>query len=133
MNIIFQIDGGRGKCVAATAVCMAIRAQYPKDKLIVVSGYPEVFLCNPYVDKALNFNNLSYFYEDHIEGQEIKTFLHDPYLATDFISRKGHLVKVWCEMNGIPYTGEQPRLFVNTREQTLFGNQLMSILGNPQK
>ncbi len=28
MNIIFQIDGGIGKSIAATAVCKAIKAQY---------------------------------------------------------------------------------------------------------
>ena len=41
MNIIFQIDGGIGKNIAATAVCKAIKAQYPKDKLIVITGYPQ--------------------------------------------------------------------------------------------
>jgi hypothetical protein len=40
-----QIDGGIGKSViAATAVCKAIKAQHPKDQLIVITGYPEVFL-----------------------------------------------------------------------------------------
>jgi len=101
MKIIFQIDGGLGKCIAATAVCKAIKAQYPKDKLYVISGYPDAFLCNPDVDKALNFSNLSYFYEDHIEGQDIKAFLHNPYLETGFISHQGHLIKIWCEMFGI--------------------------------
>jgi hypothetical protein len=47
MKIIFQIDGGIGKSIAGTAVCKAIKAQYPKDKLYVITGYPEVFLCNP--------------------------------------------------------------------------------------
>ena len=44
MNIIFQIDGGIGKSIAATAVCKAIKAQYPNDKLIVISGckYPVI-------------------------------------------------------------------------------------------
>jgi hypothetical protein len=62
VNIIFQIDGGIGKSIAATAVCKAIKKQHPNDKLLVLTGYPEVFLCNPYVDRAYSFNNLSYFY-----------------------------------------------------------------------
>jgi len=126
MKIIFQIDGGLGKCIAATAVCKAIKAQYPKDKLYVISGYPDAFLCNPDVDKALNFSNLSYFYEDHIEGQDIKAFLHNPYLETGFISHQGHLIKIWCEMFGIKYNGELPELFLTNREQTFFGNQFNS-------
>ena len=32
MKIIFQIDGGIGKSIAATAVCKAIKKQYPKSK-----------------------------------------------------------------------------------------------------
>lgn len=126
MNIIFQVDGGIGKSVAATAVCKAIKAQYPKDRLIVVTGYPEVFLCNPHVDKVLNFNNLNYFYQDYIEGQKIKAMLHNPYVETDFITENGHLIKVWCEMFGIKYNGELPELFINNREQTFFGKNFGS-------
>ncbi len=126
MKIIFQIDGGIGKSIAATAVCKAIKTQYPKDELIVITGYPEVFLCNPNVDKVFNFNNLSYFYQDYIEGQKIKACLHNPYLETDFIALNGHLIKVWCEMFDIKYNGEQPQLFINNREQTFYGNQFGS-------
>lgn len=126
MKIIFQIDGGIGKSVAATAVSKAIKAQYPNDELLVITGYPEVFLCNPYVDKVFNFNNLNYFYQDHIEGREVKIMSHNPYLETRFIMEQGHLIKVWCEMFGIQYNGEQPELFINHREQVFFGNQFAS-------
>jgi hypothetical protein len=126
MNIIFQIDGGIGKSVAATAVCKAIRAQYPDDKLIVITGYPEVFLCNPHVDKVFNHNNLQYFYQDYIEGKQVKMCLHNPYLDTNFITQNGHLNKVWCELFGIQYNGELPELFINNRELTFFGNQFNS-------
>jgi len=78
MKIIFQIDGGRGKCIVATAVCKAIKAQYPDDELIVVSGYPEVFLCNNNVDENLRFNELQYFWQRHIEHKEPKLMLHNP-------------------------------------------------------
>jgi uncharacterized phage-like protein YoqJ len=71
-NIIFQIDGGIGKSIMATAVCEAIKNQYPKDQLIVITSYPEVFLCNPHVDKCLSHNNLNYFYQDFIEGKKVK-------------------------------------------------------------
>jgi hypothetical protein len=126
MKIIFQIDGGIGKSIAATAVCKAIKAQYPKDQLIVITGYPEVFLCNNHVDKVLNFNNLNYFYQDNIQGQDVKMMLHNPYLETDFITENGHLVKVWCEMFDIKYNGELPELFINNREQSFFGKQFAS-------
>ncbi len=126
MKIIFQVDGGIGKSIAATAVCKAIKKQYPKDKLFVITGYPEVFLCNPNVDKVFNFNNLNYFYEDHIEGEKVKTLLHNPYLETDFINLNGHLIKVWCEMFGIKYNGEMPEMFLNNREQSFYGKHFTS-------
>ena len=123
MNIIFQIDGGMGKCIAATAVCKAIKEQYPKGKLFVISGYPAIFLCNPYVDRALQFGNLHYFYEEHVEGQEVKMMAHNPYVETSFVNLKGHLIQVWCEMFGLKHTGDGPKLFINNREQTFFANQ----------
>ena len=46
MNIIFQINGGLGKCIMATAVCAAIKKKYPKSNLIVISAYSDVFLNN---------------------------------------------------------------------------------------
>ena len=55
MNVIFQINGGIGKVVASTVVCKSIKAKYPDCKLIVVSGYPDVFLNNPNVDRALGY------------------------------------------------------------------------------
>ncbi len=126
MNIIFQIDGGIGKNVAATAVCKAIKKQYPKDTLIVITGYPEVFLCNPNVDKTFNHNDLRYFYQDYIEGKQVKMMLHNPYLETEFITLNGHLNKVWCEMFDVKYNGELPEVFLNNRELGFFGNQFRS-------
>jgi hypothetical protein len=126
MKIVFQIDGGIGKSVAATAVCKAIKKQHPKDELIVITGYPEVFLCNPHVNRVYDFNNMNYFYQDHVENQKIKALIHNPYVETDFIMGNGHLIKVWCEMFGIKYNGELPELFINNREETFFGNQFTS-------
>ena len=98
MNIVFQINGGIGKCVIATAVCEAIKKEYPKSKLIVISGYPDVFLNNPNVDRAFVFGGVSYFYEEYIEDKEFKIFAHDPCLQTEHVEQKEHLIKTWCEM-----------------------------------
>jgi len=63
MNIIFQIDGGLGKCIMSTAICKIIKENNPDSELIVVSGYPDVYLNNPSVDKAFAFGEEKYFYE----------------------------------------------------------------------
>lgn len=125
-TICFQIDGGIGKCVASTGVIKAIKSQYPDEKLIVISGYPEVFLNNPNVSKSLQFGNLSYFYTDNVENKDIKLFLHNPYLEVDYVQEKKHLIQTWCEMFGIKYNGEQPELFINQRELDFFQKKYAS-------
>jgi ADP-heptose:LPS heptosyltransferase len=125
-NIIFQIDGGIGKSIMATAVCEAIKKQYPKDKLIVISAYPQVFLCNPHVDKCLVHGNLAYFYQDYIEGKEVIAFLHNPYFETSYIERNKHLIETWCEMFKIEYNGEEPQLYLTQREIDYYSNQFNS-------
>lgn len=125
-NIIFQIDGGIGKSIMATAVCEAIKKQYPKDNLIVITAYPEVFVCNPNVDKCLPHNNLNYFYQDFIEGQKVKAFLHNPYHETSHIQQECHLIQTWCEMFGIKYNREMPKLYLSNREENFYATQYQS-------
>lgn len=125
-NIIFQIDGGIGKSIMATAVCEAIKKQYPKDNLIVISAYPEVFICNPNVDKCLSHNNLNYFYQDFIEGKKVKAFLHNPYFETSHIQQECHLIQTWCEMFGVKYNREVPKLYLSNREINFYTNQFQS-------
>jgi hypothetical protein len=126
MNIIFQINGGIGKCVIATAVCEAIKKQYPDSKLIVVSGYSDVFLNNPYVDRAYNFGGMSYFYEENIEDKEVLILAHDPYLTAEHIQYKEHLIETWCRIYNIEYNNEQPKIYLTDRERTFFGQKFSS-------
>lgn len=126
MNIVFQISGGIGKCVMATAVCEAIKKQYPQSKLVVVSGYSDVFLNNPFVDRAFNFGGFSYFYEEFIENKEFKIFAHDPYVQTEHIKQNEHLIKTWCEMFGVKYNGELPKIYLTEREVTFFKQKYAS-------
>lgn len=126
MKIIFQISGGIGKSVAATAVCKAIKKQYPKDEIIVFTGYPQVFINNPNVYRCFNPNNLQYFYTDYIEGKDFMPMLFEPYAAPDFLKYNGHLIKVWCEMNGVAYNGELPEIFLTHKEKTEFGSLIKS-------
>jgi hypothetical protein len=126
MNLIFVINGGLGKCIAATAVCSAIKKKYPDGDLIVVSGYPETFLNNPNVKKSFSFGAVSYFYEDYIENKEYKIFKHDPYDETDFVKEDKHLIEIWCEMLGLDYNGEFPEFFMTKREIDSFQKQVQT-------
>jgi hypothetical protein len=126
MNIVFQINGGIGKCVMATAVCEAIKKQYPDSKLIVVSGYADVFLNNPFVTRAFNFGGFSYFYEEYLENQEFKIMAHDPYLETRHVMQDEHLIETWCKLFGVKYNGEQPQIHLTDREKKFFENKFYS-------
>ncbi len=120
MKIVLQVSGGIGKSIAATAVCSAIKKHYKDSELIVISGYPDVLAPNPNVAMSLTHQNLNYFYPQHIEGRDTKLFLQDPYSEEDFIYQRGHLIKVWCEMYGVPYNGELPELYLTSKEKTQY-------------
>ena len=125
-NIIYQINGGIGKCVAATAVCEAIHKKYPDDNLIVISGYPDVFLNNPNVHRTFNFGGMSYFYDDFIDGKDVMVMVHDPYMETSYIRQDEHLIKTWCEMFDLEYNDEQPKIYLTSRETKFFENKFAS-------
>ena len=99
MNIIFQISGGIGKVVAATAVCKSIKVKYPDSKLIVISGYPDVFINNPNVYRSFAFGQQQYFHEEYIANKEFKLFAHDPYLVTEHLTCEEHLIVTWCKIH----------------------------------
>lgn len=126
MNIIFQVNGGIGKCVAATAICEVIKKKYPNSKLIVISGYSDVFLNNPYVERAYNFGGTSYFFEEYIENKEVLVFAHDPYLEINHIQHKEHLLQTWCKLFGLDYNGEQPKIYLTDRERKFYQNKYRS-------
>jgi hypothetical protein len=126
MNIIFQISGGIGKSIIATGFCKDIKKKYPNDKLIVITGYPDVFLNNKDVDMAFAFGQESYFYSKYVENQDILVMANEPYLVTEHIQQKEHLIETWCKMYDIPYNGEQPEIYLNSREISFYEQKFTS-------
>ena len=126
MNIIFNIEGGLGKSIMATAVCEAVKKKYPKDNLIVLTSYPEVFTCNKNIDKCFNHNNLNYLYKDYIDNKRVKMMLHNPYNETNYIKQSEHLIETWCNMFEIPYNNEQPKIHLTDREVKFYSNLFIS-------
>jgi len=120
MNIIFQIDGGLGKSIMATAVLKAIKKKYPKAFIIVVTHYVDVFIANPNCNKILKQEQLTGIYKNYIENQECKVFVQDPYHTSDYITEQKHLIQIWCEMFGLKYDGEMPELFFRKAEKEYF-------------
>ena len=65
-NVIFQIDGGLGKSIMATAILKVIKKEYKKSNIIVVTAYPDVFVGNPNVNKVLHQSQAVGFYKSYI-------------------------------------------------------------------
>jgi len=119
-SIIFSVEGGLGKSIMATAVLKAIKRKYPKANIIVISGYPDVFINNPNVNKVLHFSQAVAMYKNYIENKDCKVFISDPYHRSDYITETSHLLKVWCDMYDLPYVGELPELFLSKGEKEYF-------------
>lgn len=126
MNIILTINGGIGKSVMATAVCRAIKRQYPDSNLIVTTAYPDVFSNNPWVDMTFVHGQEFYFYNKYVEGKDVMIFANEPYLVTEHILRRESVIETWCKMNGVKYSGERPEIYLNEREHIFYQNKYPS-------
>tara|TARA_Y100000114_G_scaffold39159_1_gene34860 strand:- start:6921 stop:7802 length:882 start_codon:yes stop_codon:yes gene_type:complete len=121
MNIIFQIDGGLGKSIMATAVVKVIKKRYKNANIIIVSAYPDVFLNNPLVSEIYQPNQINGLFNKFIKDKKCKIFVTDPYRHSDFILEKPiHLLKTWCELFGLKYNNEQPQVYLSQPEIDYF-------------
>lgn len=116
---IFQIDGGIGKHIAATAVARCIKNNHPDRELIVVCAYPSPFINLDFVDRVYKTGITPYFYQDYILGKDSLLFKHEPYFTTDHVHKRKSLIENWCELYGLAYSGEKPQLVFNLRERQL--------------
>ena len=120
MNIIFQIDGGLGKSIMATAMVQVIKKRYKNSNLIVVTAYPDVFLNNPQVSKIYRPEQMNGAYLKYIKDQDCKLFIEDPYRHTSFLTEREHLFKTWCKIYGLHYNNEQPKIYLTQPELDYF-------------
>jgi len=115
-TVIFFLQGGIGKHIAATAVAENINKNYPDRKLIVVCPYPEVFLNNPFVHKIYRSTTAQYFYEDFIKNKDTIFLGNEVYQTNEYVVENKHLIEARCNILGLKYSGENPRLFLNYAE-----------------
>lgn len=119
--LIWHVEGGLGKNIAATSLCRSIKEAYPDRKLIMVVSYPEVFLNNPYIDRVYFVSNRPYFYDNYIKDKDTLIFKQEPYNQTDHILKKKHLINNWCDILGVQYVGQQPQVYVNMAQKMTLG------------
>ena len=120
---IFHIEGGLGKHVAATSIAKCIKNNHQDRKLIIVCGYPEVFLNLTCVDRVYRIGTTPYFYDDYIHNRDSIIFKHEPYFTTEHIHKKLPLIENWCKLYNLEYNGEQPELKFNLRQRQIAYNK----------
>lgn len=111
--IVFHIEGGLGKHVAATAVAKALVKNNPERDLIIVCAYPDLFANLDFVHKVFRLGVTPYFYYDYIKDKDTLVFKHDPYNTTSHIIDRENLIKTWIEMYGYEYKNESPEIKLN--------------------
>ena len=114
--VIFIIDGGIGKNIMSTIPIRGLKKKYPDKKLIIVSGWPDVFKYNPNVHLAYNFNNLPHFYDNYVLCGKSLILKTEPYYHRDYVSKKRHLCDVWCEQLDVEFDKNLPQLFFSKDE-----------------
>jgi hypothetical protein len=119
---IFQVQGGLGKHIAATALAQVIKRTHPDRKLIVVCAWPELWANLPFVHRVFPLGNTSYFYEEYVEGKDSLFFIQEPYFTTTHINKTHKLVESWCMMHNLEYKGEQPMLNINIEQKKAIRN-----------
>jgi len=117
--LIWHVQGGLGKNVAATALISDLKSKYPDRKLIMVVSWPEVFLNHPEVDKVYPLGNHPHFYETYVENKDVIIFKHEPYDQTGHITKKKHLIHNWCDLLEIEYKEQTPYFHVNYAQNKL--------------
>ena len=114
--IIFHVSGGIGKNILATAVVKAIKREYPNWNIIVLTAWKDVWLYNPYIYRSYVFQQSQFFYADYILNKNVLIFALEPYMSQDYLLKRDHLIRIWCQMCGVAYDNETPEMFFNSRE-----------------
>ena len=113
--VVFTVDGGIGKSIMATAVISSVKNHYPNHRIVVCSGYPEVFVNNPNVYRVFRSGSTPYFMEDYLKEDTV-VMAADPYQNAGFFHKNEHLIKTWCKTCDVPCISVCPQLFLTQAE-----------------
>ncbi len=130
-RIALIVRGGSGKNLMATALVSSLKAVYPDKPVTVVTGFSEVFLHNPKVDRVVDINDPVNFFDDHFVADDTFVVAGDPYTDPDYVQGRVHLLTAWCRMFGIsPPLRKRPELYL-TRDELAAGERLVADANRP--
>lgn len=115
--IVWHIQGGLGKNIAATSLLTSLQEKYEDRKIVIVASYPEIFLNHPSVYRVYKLGTTQYFYEDYIKDKDTIIFRQEPYYQKNHILKKSHLIENWCDLLGIEYTNQLPYINLNLSQK----------------
>ena len=117
--LIWHIEGGLGKNVAATSLIQTLHERYPDRKIIIVASYPEIFLNHELVYRVYRVNSTAYFYDDFIKGRDTIVFRQEPYFETNHINKRKHIIESWCKLMDLEYNNQLPVINLNLVQQRI--------------
>lgn len=115
-TILFNIQGGAGKNILATAVVESVKAAYPNADIIVCTAWGAIWHNNPHILKTLDTTKESDLYAKYIHKHSTLLMFMDPYNDTKFLYRKEHCIETWCRLCAVSCTTLTPRLYFTEDE-----------------
>jgi len=108
---IYIVEGGIGKHVIFTSLIPKLAE---KEKIIVLSSYPDIYEGNPYVFRSLGRGN-AFAWDDFIIKDEHEICFCEPYFNSDFIKNKISLREAWCKGHNIDFEETMlPQLYLSS-------------------
>ena len=117
--VIWHIEGGLGKNIAASSLVEDLAKKYSDRKLIMVVSYPEIFINNPHIYRVYRVGTTTYFYDDYIRDRDTLVFRQEPYHQSNHITQKKHVLENWCAILGLDYTEQLPKFYPNALQKTI--------------
>jgi|TARA_R100000479_G_scaffold89303_1_gene43735 ADP-heptose:LPS heptosyltransferase len=116
---LYHVSGGVGKHLQFTALFEPLVKKH-KQKLIINSGYPELFsYCLQVADSKPLVNEI--FYDTYFKyfSNFNNLFFHDPY-QSDWLKGESNIVKKWAELYDVEVEDLRPNFDINKeREKVL--------------
>ena len=117
--VVWHIEGGLGKNIAATSLIEDLSKKYSDRKLIMVVSYPEIFLNNPFIYRVYRVGTTQYFYDDYVRDKETIIFRQEPYHQSGHITQNKHVISNWCDILELEYKEQLPKFYPNALQKTL--------------
>lgn len=106
---IHVVEGGVGRHIFFSALIPKLAE---KEKIIVMSSYPDIFESNPHVYRSLG-RNTQYAWSDFVMKPENRVIFFDPYFTNEFIKKETHVIESYAKGLGIEYSDDMlPQLFI---------------------